>query len=375
MTPSTAMHFPAVVLAFASLAVAQPLQDTTVSPLPDSHARADTTGNAAVLDTSTVQSASGSYSSAPEPSAPDVTADERPFSLFDYRQVVSIGLSLGYLYYSEDMDLSDEIQAFTSKFGRAPRIVGTPKSTEYGALYGLSASATFYSWENRLIVRPRAGLLLGLNNTYDGSTQAQWYVDGSTGDTAGFEFDPLTFQKNNAFLFAGCDIGYAIPYVKFPFFIYTGLDFKLWYRDLVDNGGELLYTTEVSNSETYYWLSAPLGVLVTRPVSPRYVLGTDACVNFMFFGGMQAGQGSGGTSVNYPPVTLGNRESVKVELFVEKKRDNKPALRFAPYFLYYTFGKSTAGTASDGTGFFEPSSNSFLFGFTVSWEYLGKRIN
>lgn len=354
------------------------MQDSSVSPVPDSAARVDTASNAAILDTAAVQEPSGSYSSAPEPLAPDLAAAERPFSLFDYRQIVSIGVSLGYLYYSEDLDMSDDIQAFTSEFGRAPRLVGAPKSTEYGTVFGASASATFYSWENRLIVRPRAGLLLGLNNTYDGSTQEQLYRDNN-GDTTGIEFDPLTFQKNNVFLFAGCDIGYAIPYVKFPFFMYTGLDFKLWYRDLVDNGGDLLYSTDVSNSETYYWLSAPLGVLVTRPVSPRYVLGMDACVNFMFFGGMQAGQGSGGTSVNYPAVTLGNRASVKVELFVEKKRDNKPALRFAPYFLYYTFGKSNTAVAPPSgdtpESFYEPSSNSFQFGFTLSWEFLGKRIN
>ncbi len=374
MTPLTATPFAAAILAFASLAIAQPMQDTGVSLVPDSAARVDTTGNAPILDTAAAQSASGSYGSAPEPLAPDLTAAERPFSLFDYRQIVSIGLSLGYLYYSEDLDLSDDIRDFTQMYGRAPVIVGTPKSTEYGTVFGISASATFYSWENRLIVRPRVALVLGLNNTYNGSTQEQLYRDNN-GDTTGIEFDPLTFQKNNAFLFAGCDVGYAIPYVKFPFFIYTGIDFKLWYRDLVDNGGDLLYSTDVSNSETYYWLSAPLGVLVTRPVSPRYVLGIDACVNFMFFGGMQAGQGSGGTSVNYPPVTLGNRASAKVELFVEKKRDNKPALRFAPYFLYYTFGKSNTQTAGDGTVFLEPSSNTFLFGFTLSWEFLGKRIN
>ena len=153
------------------------------------------------------------------------------------------------------------------------------------------------------------------------------------------------------FLFAGCDVGYAVPYVKFPFVVYTGLDFKLWYRDLtplVDTQGVLYYNTDAGNSETYYWFSLPLGIFVTKPMSPRYVLGADACVTYMFFGGMKV---DGGPSANYPAVTLGNRASCKIELFVEKKKDNGPSVRFAPYFMFYTFGRSNTDSATDGTVF------------------------
>ncbi len=310
----------------------------------------------------------------PEPALSDTSVAELPFSLFFYPRIISIGLSLSWLYYSEDVDLSDLVGAFRDHFGRDPQIFGAPKSDEYGAVFGLSLGGTFYNWENRLVVRPKAGLLVGFDNTYDGSSQGQITVN-ATGDTTGIEFDPYTFQKTNVFLFAGCDLGYAFPNTALPLFVYTGLDCKLWYRDLMDNQGELYYSPDVSNWELYYWFSAPLGVNISRPVSARSVVGIDACVNFMFYGGMQAGLTSGGASTNYPPVTLGNRASVKVELFVEKKRDNRPALRFAPYFLYYTFGRSN--TAVDGAGetFYEPSSNSFLFGFTISWEYLGRKIN
>ncbi len=214
-------------------------------------------------------------------------------------------------------------------------------------------------------------LLAGFNNTYDGSSQGQLYFN-SNGDTVGLYFSPYKFQKTNVFLDAECDAGYAFPSSVLPWFLYTGLDFKLWYRDLMDNQGELYYSTDVSNWETYYWFSVPLGINLARAVNPRWLVGADASVSFMVYGGMQVGLSSGGSSANYPPVTLGNRASVKVELFTEKKRDNRPALRFAPYFLYYAFGRSNTAVGGDNQSFFEPSSNSFLFGATLSWEFLEK---
>jgi hypothetical protein len=119
----------------------------------------------------------------------------------------------------------------------------------------------------------------------------------------------------------------------------------------------------------------PLGINITRPLDPRWIVGADASVNFMFYGGMQVGQGAGETSITYPAVTLTNRASVKVELFVEKKRDAKPALRFAPYFLYYGFGQSNMAVSSNGQAFYEPSSNTFLFGAALTWDFLGKHAN
>ncbi len=296
---------------------------------------------------------------------------QRPFSLFDYRQTWSFGLSLSYLYYKENPDESEEIRDFTDYYGFPPRLRGAPKSTEYGTVYGLSWSTTIYSWQNKLLLRPRAALLLGIDNTYDGSTQAKLLPD-DTGGVAGLEFYPVTFKKNNVYLSAGCDIGYVVPIVHFPFAFYTGLDFKLWYRDLTqlqETQGELYYNTDAGNSETYYWFNIPAGILITRPVLPRYVLGADASVGVLIFGGMQV---AGVSSVNYPMVALGNRASCKLELFVQQRKDNGSSMRLTPYFEYYGFGKSNAAVAPDGTSFYEPSSDSFLFGLTLSWEFLGK---
>jgi|WetSurMetagenome_2_1015567.scaffolds.fasta_scaffold00142_21 hypothetical protein len=309
-----------------------------------------------------------------QPLSTDSAASERRFSLFDYRDVVSAGVSLSWLYYAEETDVAEVARNFENAYGYAPqRITGAPKSTEYGVIEGIHLAATLFNWQNKLIVRPKGGLLVGFGNTYDGSTQAQPVLNASGDSAIGFEFYPVKFQKTNVFFFAGCDAGYALPYGALPCFIYTGLDFKLWYRNLISNQ-YVLYASGGSNWETYYWLSVPLGVMLSHPVNGRVVVGMDASVNFMVYGAMQVGMDAGASSVSYPAVVLGNRPSARIELFVEKKRDNRPGLKFAPYFLYYGFARSNEAAASDGETFFEPSSNSFLFGATLSWEFFGKRI-
>jgi hypothetical protein len=248
--------------------------------------------------------------------------------------------------------------------------LGTPKSTEYGTVITLSLGETFYNWHNRLVIRPRVDIHVGYDDTYDGSTQGQLYPN-SVGDTVDL-FQPIKFQKTNIFLFTKCDIGYAFPMATFPFFVYSGLDFKLWYRNLLNNSN-VLFSSEASNSETYYWFSVPLGVNMVRHVDPRWIMGGDASVNFMFFGSMQVSYSQGDVPTSFPAVILGNRASAKIEFFIEKKRDNKPALRFTPYFIYYTFGQSNLAINGQGQQFYEPSSNSFMVGATLSWEFLGNR--
>jgi hypothetical protein len=368
----------ASVIFLVSALLSQPL-----SGAPDSAAAGHTVSLEATADSATATPLPAAPAAEAEPPPADAGQQVRPFTLFDYGEIISLGLSLDYLYYNEDIDLSAEIQSFKDHFGRAPQFSGAPKSTEYGILIGLRGGATFYSLENKLFLRPRAALLLGFGNTYDGSLQGQPMI-GSAGDTVGLAYDAYKFNKNNFFLHAGCDLGYSFPYFNFPFVIYTGLDFKLWYRDLIDNQGVLYYTTGVANSETYYWLGLPLGVLITRPVSPKLLLGMDASATVMITGGMNVAMtAADGSPVNYPAVTLGNRTSLKVELFMQKKLEERLSVKFAPYFLWYTFGKSNTETASapgSGNGvtnnqmFFEPSSTSYLMGLILTWEVLWKRF-
>jgi hypothetical protein len=299
------------------------------------------------------------------PSTSYIGSPQRPFTLFDYSNIVSAGISLSWFYYAENPEIVHDLP-----------LLGVPKSTEYGTIISLSLGETFYNWQNRLVIRPRADILVGYDDTYDGSTQGIPILN-SVGDTTGYYFSPLKFQKTNLSLFAECDVGYAFPAAKYPFFVYSGLNFKLWYRNFLNNPN-VLFSSEESNSETYYWFSVPLGVNIVRSINARWIMGGDASVNFMFFGSMQVSQSLGDVPSSYPAVTLGNQASVRLEFFIEKKRDTKPALRFAPYFLYYAFSRSNSAVAqaSDGTSlsFYEPSSNSFMVGATLSWEFLGNRV-
>jgi hypothetical protein len=318
-------------------------------------------------------------------SSADRGTEGRPFSLLDFGETISIGFSLGYFSYKEYFD-PDEALLYPRELNQpVPLVVGTPKSTEYGDLFGLHAGGTFYSWENRLFFRPGAAVLLGYGNTYDGSSQGQPTFD-SAGNVTRLDYYPARFKKNNIFLWAGGDVGYSFPYFKIPVVMYTGLAYKLWYRNLMDYQGQLYYSSEFSNSETYHWFSVPLGILITKPMTWRYVAGVDARVEWMFYGAMSVSMNTGAadSSVSYPTVTLGNRASVRIELFLQKRTSDHLSTKFAPYFLFYGFGKSNTAVATtisqsaDGKTneyaepFYEPFSNSFLVGITFSMEFLNK---
>jgi hypothetical protein len=311
--------------------------------------------------------------------------EDRLFSPFDFGQIPSIGLSLSYFDYNEDTRLDDDIRSFTGHFNRTPLIIGAPKSSENGFDFNVNGGATFYSWQNRLFFRPRAELVLGIDNTYNGSTQGEWIVD-APGDTTGIQFHPYSGKKNNIFIFAGCDAGYALPLFRYPFIIYTGFDYKWWYRNLNITEENTYYAGSASNAETYSWFALPLGIICVKPISPDLALGFDARVDWMFYGDMNVivNTGSSDSTVDYPTVTLGNRPLFRLELFAQKKRTEQTSIKYSAYVMYYGFGKSntetstSAGTSSPGTvfqqDFFEPASRSILVGFAVSFDFLKKRF-
>jgi len=316
--------------------------------------------------------------------AQDQPADSgQPFSPFDFGQILSLGLSLSYFHYAEDPSLSDDIEWFSNQYGYKPEIIGAPKSTEYGTDVGISAGATFYSWRDRLFFRPKAELLLGIGNTYDGSSQAQ-PLD-SAGQTIGLQFFPEKGNKNNFLLFAGCDVGYEFPFHKSAVVIYTGINYTWWYRDLTFTQDNTIYFGAGGTVETYTRYALPLGILFTKPISPDAAIGFDARMDWMFFGQMKEtiNPGSGDPSIDFPSVTLGNRPQFRLDLFLQKKLNDHTSVKYSPYVLFYGFGKSNTDVippaASQGLPgnqdvFFEPSSNTVVVGITVSADFLGKRF-
>jgi len=320
------------------------------------------------------------------PEEPVVALAESPpvrlpdFSLFDYKKVISVGPWLSYFYYNENIDVGQMVQWYRDQYGTTPNVVGTPKSSEYGAVIGVRLQMPHYLRKPDLFIRPQVALLLGLNNTYDGSS-AGTYDSGSTG--AVLEFTPVVMQKNNIFLFGSCDIGYTFSPGRWSCVAYTGLDGKLWIRDMTqystspDESG-----SSVSSSETYYWFSVPLGAIIAHPISSRTVLGIEPRIEFMFFGQMQIEQSDASSSItyDYPAVTLGNRVSYRLETFLQVRVNERTSLTFALFGLLYGFGKSNtdSATISDGftsikAAFLEPSSQSYQIGFTLNVGFLRKR--
>jgi hypothetical protein len=306
-------------------------------------------------------------------------ASSQDFLLQDWGKIISIGPWLSYFFYNEDIDITPLVQEFRDEYSYSPKIIGTPKSTEYGALLGVRLQTSHYLRHPDLFIRPGIALLLGLNNTYDGSSQGQPYDSGSS--VMGIQFTPNTQQKTNIFLFGSFDMGYRFGRSRWSCVAYSGLDAKLWFRDMsqtVTSPYGENYTIDMS--ETYCWLSVPLGAILTRSVSSRLLIGMEPRIDLMFFGQMKALQSVENSDVtyDYPPVTLGNRASYRLDAFLQLHRSDRASLRFALFGMVYGFGKSNSDTATVSEGgsvvskgaFLEPSSASYQIGFTFSVELL-----
>lgn len=300
----------------------------------------------------------------------------RWFSLFDFSNILFIEPSLNYFYYNEHVELNDFIASFLQEYSRQPAIIGMPKSSEYGTVLGVNVGEFLHSRYTRLFARLHAGILFGIGNTYDGSSQVQ-PID-SAGTVIGLEFIPHTDNKDNYFLSAGVDAGYTFPDEKYPLAVYSGINFRYWYRDMIMYEAKRYLPSDVSQWESYYWFSIPLGVLVTKPVSPRWVIGAEPHIDLMFFGQMKLNYTYGSQQlIDCPAVTLGNRASYTLELFSQERINKETSLKFSTYVMLYGFGKSNVATAliaSDTgavkTSFWEPASGSVWIGFNVQIGFL-----
>lgn len=319
-----------------------------------------------------------------EPTPPRKPEDESiepavdNLSPFSSDKMNSFGFSLDYFSYAEQTSLSD---VFSD--GIPQNIQGAPKSTEYGLLFGLNYQGAMRQHGSSILYRPNLEAQIGIHQTYDGSTQVEPIFD-SLGRTIGYQFFPVKFYKSNYFVQAGCDVGYCRTHAILPFYIYTGIKGRLWYRDMVAD--TTTYSNQITNSEMYYWFSVPVGLALSIPASPNLAIGIDASCDLMFFGQMQAflsgSDPDTSFSTNSPAVTLGNRMGYQVEVSLTYKSDNGTIFRFAPYVNVYSFGRSEtetsksysngsyAGTSQD---FFEPSSSSWLVGMKFQVVLLSPR--
>ncbi len=306
--------------------------------------------------------------------------DSSTFSLFNYGKIVGICPSLSYFYYNEHIVLDDLMRSFKEKNLFDPTFVGSPKSSEYGFVPGFQYSVLRYIPQSHFMIRPKIGLFLGIGTTYDGTSQAMPLV--SNGDTIGYEFDPHKDNKTNLFLFTSCDLGYVFSKIKWPTALYSGIDFKLWYRDLTSSSSGS--SSSESMNEVYYWFNVPLGFIITKTVSKEILFGIEPRIDFMVYGAMQVNMSTGNSNytIDYPAVTLGNKASYRLEAFFEFRRKHS-AIRVCPYVQIYGFGQSDTATATftaygstaGKMEFLEPQSASTWYGLNLQIDFLKNRIS
>ncbi|HUI92671.1 MAG TPA: hypothetical protein VLX68_10525 [Chitinivibrionales bacterium] len=318
--------------------------------------------------------------------APKTQPEEQTFprfSLFNYGKTIAVGPQASYFYYNEHIEIDPLVQQFRDQYLRSPKISGEPKSSEYGGMLGVNFGITRYLPGPHLLIRPRVALLVGMGNTYDGSEQGG--VLDSAGVPVGIEFVPHKDQKDNIFLMGGCDIGYVFTNASWPTAVYSGLDAKLWYRDMVLYSEQAYVPPGTTMSETYYWFSVPIGAVITKPLSGRWLLGIEPRVDLMFFGQMQITEDVTGSDVsyNYPAVTLGSKASFRLDLYMQTRLGSSISLKFGPYAMLYGFGKSNTDTATasvygepaEKMSFWEPASASYWIGFNLQVLFLKNPIH
>ena len=312
---------------------------------------------------------------------PPLAPVAHPLSPFSSDRMHCWGISLDYFSYAEVSTISDVFPGYP--LGYPPNFVqGTPKSTEYGLMFGFNYDGALRQHGSPILFRPHLEAQIGIHQTYSGSTQAQPITNPKTLDTIGFQFLPVDIYKSNYFVHTGVDIGYCITRAAIPFYLYSGIKGNLWYRDMTPDTTS--YANQITDAEVYYWFSIPLGLALSRPVSPKLALEFDASLDFMFAGYMKALLSAWDATTTYttvsPVVTLNNRIGFHAEIPIMYKTDNGHVFRFIPYFTAYAFGQSESeisqsfvnGVYTPGSdqSFDEPNSSSWLLGIKVQIVFL-----
>jgi len=152
-----------------------------------------------------------------------------------------------------------------------------PKALNMGCCSVLITRNISQTWQP-MAFRPNAGVQFGIQQTYDGSTQAQ-AITNRRGDTTGFSVPSgKNFIKTNYFISSGTDIGYCPHHAIYAFLRYSGIK-------ILNSGIAICFRTPHSTAtihqcrKEYYWFSFPLGLALSKPISTQPCAGIDACLD------------------------------------------------------------------------------------------------
>jgi tetratricopeptide (TPR) repeat protein len=221
------------------------------------------------------------------------------------------------------------------------------KSTEMGWIPQVRLGYSYVA-EDRFYFRAFGEASVADDDTdYDGSTMSGVPLKDTTRN------DFARLEVNAGYTYRG-----NLPFSITP---YVGLGYRYWKRDIGYN-------------ETYSWWYLPLGVKALYPVNPKWSVGLNASVNFMFDGRMTISYKN--DILANTTVTLGNKLGYLLEIPVSWWPRVNWAFTVTPWYEYSEIGESPWEPLyyTDGsyTGFVvrEPSSRTNQYGIRISTEYL-----
>ncbi len=179
--------------------------------------------------------------------------------------------------------------------------------------------------------------------------------------------DSVKEYTSNVFLLFEEDIGYTFflpPLDRISVTPYGGIAYRYWNRSL---GGPSPY------SEVYSWLNIPLG-LRTSLIFQYWVIEIDFSARAMLAGEIDIHLSEADPLYENIETNLGNRFSYKLKAQFHYKLNRKMTLSLIPWFEYYAIGASDYFSiyynhVRIATGY-EPSSQTFRFGFDVRFRFL-----
>jgi len=137
-------------------------------------------------------------------------------------------------------------------------------------------------------------------------------------------------------------------------FIYTGIGWHKWDRDLVPG----------AEDEIYEWLYLPLGYRCEFLSGHQVHAALDICAKFMIHSQMNVILDGDKATAD-----IGSRPGIRLELPIACALDEGWELKLTPWYEYSAIGKSPNFSVAGSGGFYEPASTNRQYGINVGLQY------
>lgn len=239
------------------------------------------------------------------------------------------------------------------------------KSDEFGTLFGLQATYDYVK---------RNSVYFGLGFRYGGG---QTTYDGGLQDQAGNSLGPAQGKTDNQFLNVEGRLGYTFAPDRQKRFLlspFVALGYHQWNRDISGDLSTPSGPVRVLDTlEVYSWGYVGPGFHAEYKVSPKFDIGLNAKLMFMFGGRISLENSFQGIVFNDGRGDLGNTLQYEIELpltyhLIENSR-TAVDLKLTPYFRSQDISRGQVFALSNGGGALEPASTTFVFGATVGVQF------